>query len=241
MALWIVILLTFLTHVGFAGSRVVVALFAVHQGATPFVVGTVVSLYALIPIVLALPAGRMTDRFGFKIPLVFGTSGVCVALLLPNIWPSLTVLYFTASLLGVSFMAFQIATQTLAGAIAKPSERARNFSLVSLGFASANFIGPLLTGIMIDEIGYARTFFVLALPLVPVIVLSALGSRWLPEAHGERAPAGGAASDLLRIRPLRNALIASAIVSSAWDLYQFFLPIYGRAQGLSATAIGTVC
>jgi len=110
MALWIVVLLTFLTHMGFAGSRVVVALFALDQGATPVVVGTVVSLYALIPIVLALPAGRMTDRLGFKIPIVFGTSGVCVALLLPAIWPSLTVLYFTASLLGVSFMVFQIAT-----------------------------------------------------------------------------------------------------------------------------------
>lgn len=240
MVLYIVLLLTFLTHMGFAGSRVAVALFAVDQGATPFVVGTVVSLYALIPIVLALPAGRMTDRLGFKIPMVFGTSGVCVALLVPAIWPSLTVLYFTASLLGVSFMAFQIATQTLAGAIAKPSERARNFNLISLGFASANFLSPLLTGFMIDEIGYARTFFMLALPLVPAIVISALGSRWLPDALGEPAPAGGAASDLLRIRPLRNALVASAIVSSAWDLYQFFMPVYGRAQGLSATAIGTV-
>jgi MFS family permease len=161
-------------------------------------------------------------------------------LLLPAIWPSLTVLYFTASLLGISFMAFQIATQTLAGAIAKPSERARNFSLVSLGFASANFISPLMTGFMIDHIGHARTFFVLALPLVPAIVLSALGPRWLPDLRREPAPAGGAASDLLRIRPLRNALIASAIISSAWDLYQFFMPIYGRTQGLSATAIGTV-
>ena len=82
------------------------------------------------------------------------------------------------------------------------------------------------------------SLLLLALPLVPAIVLTALGSRWLPETHGESAPAGGAASDLLRIRPLRNALIASAIVSSAWDLYQFFIPIYGRAQGLSATAIG---
>ena len=240
MALHIVVLLTFLAHLGYAGSRVVVALFAVDQGATPFIVGTVVSLYAMIPIVLALPAGRMIDRLGFKIPLVFGTSGICVALLLPAIWPSLTTLYFTASLLGVSFMAFQIATQTLAGAIAKPSERARNFNLVSLGFASANFISPLLTGFMIDQAGYARAFFMLAVPLVPAIAVSAMGSRWLPAAHGEPAPAGGAASDLLRIRPLRNALVASAIVSSAWDLYQFFMPIYGRAQGLSATAIGTV-
>ena len=29
-------------------------------------------------------------------------------------------------------------------------------------------------------------------------------------------------------------------MSGAWDVYQFFMPIYGRAQGLSATAIGSI-
>ena len=46
--------------------------------------------------------------------------------------------------------------------------------------------------------------------------------------------------DLLRIPTLRNMLIASGIVSSAWDVYQFFMPIYGRSLGMSATAIGLV-
>jgi MFS family permease len=190
--------------------------------------------------VLALPAGRLTDRLGFKIPLLFGTSGVFVALMLPFLWPSLVTLYFTASLLGLSFMAFQLATQTLAGAIAEPAERARNFSLISLGFASANFTGPLLAGFMIDHTGHARTFLVLAMPLIPAIVLAALGSRWIPNVHAKSESAGNGMFDLLKIRPLRNPLIASGIISSAWDLYQFFLPIYGRAQGLSATLIGTV-
>ena len=44
----------------------------------------------------------------------------------------------------------------------------------------------------------------------------------------------------LRDRTLRNVLIASGIVSSAWDVYQFFMPIYGRSLGMSATAIGLV-
>ena len=39
---------------------------------------------------------------------------------------------------------------------------------------------------------------------------------------------------------LRDTLIASGIVSSAWDVYQFFMPIYGRSLGMSATAIGLV-
>jgi MFS family permease len=240
MALYIIVLLTFLTHVGFAGSRVVVALFAVDQGATPFIVGTVVSLYAAIPIVLALPAGRMTDRLGYKIPILSGTCGICAALLLSYIWPSLTTLYFTASLLGISFMAFQIATQTLVGAMSEPSRRAHNFNLISLGFASANFTGPLLAGVLIDQIGHTRTFFALAMPLIPAIIISALGSRWMPDVHAKSEQQASGSLDLLRIRPLRNAMIASAIISSAWDLYQFFLPIYGRTHGLSATEIGFV-
>jgi MFS family permease len=240
MTIYIIVLVAFLTHIGFAGSRLAVPLFAVDQGATPFVVGTVVALYAALPAVLALPAGRMTDRLGFKMPLLFGTGGVFVALVLPFFAPSMPTLYFTASLIGLAFMALQLATQTLAGAIARPADRARNFSLLSLGFALANFIGPLLTGFLIDQIGYGRTFGTLALPLIPAIILAAFGARWIPAVQSRSESITGGMFDLLRITELRNTLIASGIISTAWDVYQFFMPVYGRAQGLSATAIGAV-
>lgn len=240
VTLYRIILMAFLTHLGFAGSRLAVPLLAVDRGGTPFIVGTVVALYAALPAVLALPAGRMTDRLGFRIPLVFGSSGIFVALVTAYIWPTVTTLYFVASLLGVSFMVFQLAIQTLAGAIAQPHERARNFSLLSLGYASANFAGPLIAGFLIDHIGHGRTFLALAAPLVPAFALAAFGSRWLPEARAKSDAVGGGLFDLLRIEALRNTLIASGIVSAAWDVYQFFMPIYGRAQGMSATAIGSV-
>jgi MFS family permease len=232
--------MAFLTHVGFAGSRLAVPLLAVDRGATPFVVGTIIALYAALPSVLALPAGRMTDRLGFRIPLVFGSTGILTALLLPFLWPSVNTLYLTASIIGVSFMVFQLAVQTLAGAIAEPAERARNFSVLSLGYALANFSGPLIAGVLIDHIGHGRTFLALAAPLLPTIVLAAMGSRWIPEVHSRSGAVAGGLFDLLRITALRNTLIASGIVSGAWDVYQFFMPIYGRAQGMSATAIGSV-
>jgi len=240
MTIYIVVLLAFLSHVGFAGSRLAVPLFAIDQGATPFVVGSVVALYALFPAVLALPAGRMTDRLGFKMPLVFGTGGVFVALILPFVWPAMATMYITASLIGLAFMALQLGTQTLAGAIAKPEDRARNFSLISLGFAVANFSGPLLTGILIDQVGYAWTFFALAMPLVPAFIVSAMGKRWIPNVHVKAEAIRGGMFDLLKIKPLRDTLIASGIVSAAWDVYQFFMPIYGRSLDLSATAIGAI-
>jgi len=240
MTIYLIILLAFLTHVGFAGSRLAVPLFAVDQGGTPFVVGTAVALYAAFPVVLALPAGRMMDRLGFKIPLVFGTTGVFTALALPLVWPSMGTIYVTASLIGLAFMALVAIVNFRGVGDAAPAERARNFSLLSLGFAMANFSGPLLTGFLIDQVGYRWAFGALALPLVPAIIISALGSRWIPHVHSKTESAHGGMFDLLKIRALRNTLIASGIVSGAWDVYQFFMPVYGRSVFLSATAIGVV-
>ncbi|MGQ0752563.1 MAG: MFS transporter [Betaproteobacteria bacterium] len=240
MAIHLLVLLTILTHLGFAGSRLAVPLLAVDQGASAFLVGSIVALYALFPTVLALPAGRMADRVGFRIPLVFGTGAILAALLVPYAWPTLTALYFTACVLGLGFMAFQLATQTLAGAIAGPSERTRNFSLLSLAFALGNFGGPLIAGALIDAVGYAHTFLALAVPLVPAAVLAVSSRRWLAEVRVKAESASGGALDLLRIAPLRNTLIAGGIVATAWDVYQFVMPIYGAAIGLSATAIGVV-
>src|SRR5687767_8951645 len=52
LTLYLLILMAFLTHIGFAGSRLAVPLFAVDQGGGPFVVGTIVALYAALPAVL---------------------------------------------------------------------------------------------------------------------------------------------------------------------------------------------
>lgn len=240
MTLYLLILTAVLTHIGFAGSRLAVPLFAVEQGAGPFGVGTIVALYAALPALLALPMGRLADRIGYKIPLLCGASGIFAALLLPWWFPKLATLYVAASLLGVSFMTFQLSVQTLVGGIAGPEGRARNFSLLSLGFASANLSGPLLAGVLIDHIGHARTFAALAIPLIPAVALAAMGSRWIPNLHAKSETVKGSLFELLKIKTLRNTLITSGIVSSAWDVYQFVMPIYGHSLGMSATAIGLV-
>ena len=236
VTLYLLILMAFLTHIGFAGSRLTVPLFAVDQGGGPFVAGTIVALYAALPAVLALPMGRLADRMGYRPLLIFGTSGICLALLTPALFPSVNALYVVATLLGVSFMTFQLAIQTLTGGIAGPEQRARNYSWLSLGYASANFSGPLIAGVLIDHLGHVKTFLCLSAPVFAGVALAVSGLRWIPKVRAtpksEAEALKGGLFDLLRIRPLRNMLIASGIVSSAWDVYQFFMPIYeiGRAH-----------
>src|SRR5271169_2712983 len=63
------VLLTILSHVGFVGSRITVSLSAINQGASPLEVGVIMSLYAVIPMLLAVQAGRLVDRVGAFRPM----------------------------------------------------------------------------------------------------------------------------------------------------------------------------
>jgi predicted MFS family arabinose efflux permease len=143
--------------------------------------------------------------------------------------------------LGSTFLFFFITVQGIAGGIGGSQNRARNFALVGMGFSAAGFIGPFLAGVTIDHLGHRAAFLVLAaFPVVPVFIL-AFKPGFLPKARKHRASGGQRSSvDLLRVPGLRNTFIASGIISSAWDLFQFYFPVYGHSIGLSGSAIGAV-
>jgi len=79
-----------------------------------------------------------------------------------------------------------------------------------------------------------------AFPVVPILLMW-LKPGFLPKAvkHATNATQHRAL-DLWRMPKLRGAFIASGILSAAWDLFQFYFPIYGHSIGLSASIIGAV-
>jgi len=42
------------------------------------------------------------------------------------------------------------------------------------------------------------------------------------------------------VPPLRRMIIVSGLVTTGWDLYVFYVPIYGHSIGLSASTIGAI-
>lgn len=235
------IALTVLSHTAFNGTRMLVSLYAIHLHASPFTVGTLMSSYALLPMVLAVSAGRLIDRVGARWPMFGASAAMALGVLLPFIWPRLETLYVATTLIGCGFMVFHVAVNQVVGAIGGPQDRATNFSWLALGFSTSGSLGPLLTGLAIDSIGYVRTFLLLFLfPLLPLIVLW-LNRPALPRPRERKAGAGGQrVTDLLRSRDLRRVFIASGLLSMGWDLYTFVIPIYGSRIGLSASTIGVI-
>lgn len=241
MAIYLIVLLCILNHAAFTGSRVVFSLFALDFGASSLGVGVLVSFYALCPLLLAIFAGKLIDRVGARLPMTLGTLGLGIGIALPVALPSLATMYCAALLLGSSFMFFFVAVQGVTGAVGAPEDRGRNYSLLSVGFSIASFIGPLIAGFSIDHLGYRQALLVISGCIVCSLLALWRGGYLIPRpAQNKNAGAGQSVLDLLRIGPLRRIFIASGFMSGAWDLYNFYMPVYAHSIKLSASAIGMI-
>lgn len=241
MAIYLIVLMCTLNHAGFGGSRIAISLYALDLGANQLAIGALMALYALCPLLFAVTIGKLADRVGPRLPMLMGTAGVTAALLLPPLFPGLVTLYITALMIGTSFHFFFITVTGIAGGIGGEGNRVRNYALVSLGFAAAGFLGPMAAGFSIDHLGHLPTFLVLSLfTLIPLVLLWFRPGFLPPAEKREMAGVKRNAFDLWRVPVLRNTFVASGIISSAWDLFQFYLPVYGHSIGLSASVIGTV-
>ena len=241
MKLAVIVALTVLAHTGFVGSRIVVSLFAIQRQASPLTIGVLMALYALLPMLLAVTAGRLIDRVGTLRPLAWSVAVMVGGLVLPAIWPDLPGLYCAATLIGTSFMVIHVSLNHAVGSLGTPADRAIHFSWFSLSFSLGGFFGPLLAGFTIDAAGHRAAFLLLA--AFPAAALALL--HWhrgaLPHRHGPRSEAGDRRiGDLLREPRLRGAFAASALLAMGWDLYTFVTPIYGSGIGLSASTIGII-
>lgn len=239
MTIPLVILLTVFTHTAFKGSRVVISLYAIQFGATPFEIGILFSMYSVFPVLLSVYAGKISDRLGFRLPMMLGACGLMLGLLLPFVFPRLAALYASAMLIGMCYIFYTVSVQHLIGAAGEGHERTRNYSLFSLGIAVTSMIGPTTAGVAIDLIGHRSTYLMLALmPALPFLALLAF-PKLLPRLHAKGEERHGQhIMDLVRDPPLRRALIAAGLVETGLELFNFFLPIYGHYSGLSASQIG---
>ena len=236
-----VLLIVMFNMSSFRASKVLVSLYAIELGASQFIIGVMIAMYSLLPVLLALQVGKLADRLGARVPMMIGSAGVTLGLLLPWAFESMAALYASAALIGVSHMMANVSAQNLVGSIGGAEDRTRNFSNYALVMAVGSFLGPLAGGFSIDYFGHARSYlYVAAVPLVPVFILAFIRQVTSgPRVKSEEEQAVLSTS-LLANPTLRRTLIASAMAVTGQDLFQFYMPIYGHSVGLSASAIGVV-
>jgi MFS family permease len=241
LSIRLVVVLTVLAHLSFAGFRVVLSLMAIHHQASPFVVGVLMSLLTVISMLFAVRWGRWVDRVGVRGPMLAGVTAILAAMILVWAVPRLETLFIASPLAGSGFFLYHIAAGQAAAVIGRPEDRVRNFSLLALAFSTSGFLGPTLAGFAIDGIGHANAMLVLSAgALVNVLILAThKGDVRRHEPAAERET-GRRISDLLRIPGFRLVFLVSGTLSMTWDLFAFVIPIYGSQLGLSASTIGLI-
>ena len=240
MPVYLTFALAFLGFVSLNAARVVLSLYALSLGAQPFAVGVLAAMFYVFPLLLSWLVGTLTDRFGSRWLLLFGTACGAIGLLVPYFSRELSALYVAAAMSGLSLAFYNVIVQNLVGILSKPHERIQSFSNFSLVGATANFVGPLIAGFSIDHSGYPiACLYIVALSIGAGAMLVAWGGV-LPGGNKHHAGAATRVLDALADREIRQMLVTSGLVQVGFDLFQFYMPIYGHALGLSASVIGAV-
>ena len=232
-------------HSCMTGVRMAAPLQALRQGHAEWAVGVLMGLFAVAPIALALPAGRLADRRGYHQPMrvavALTVTGGLLAVL--SAWSGadhFIVLCAAAVFCGAGANFGLIAILRTAGRTARDgTELKQVFSWLGLAPALSNVIGPVLAGTLIDLGGFRAAF--IALALLPLVCL------WWGRRVPTEPPTPGDATkpqrnswDLLHTSGLRRLLLVNWLLSSSWDAHSFVVPILGHERGFSASAIGLV-
>ncbi len=241
--LYLAIVLSSLDHVFFSGARLGVLLYAAHLGASAMIVGLISALFTIPSIFTSLPMGRWTDRVGARRPMQIGSIAMLAGGIVAFFWRDLIGLCVVSIAVGSGFNLFFLAHQRLIGQYGAPEDRVTNFSLTSLGYSVAGFIGPLAAGFAIDSIGDAPALLMLSLStLIPIAVI-ALDKLEFPSDKARQArPAqkSGGMMDLLKEPAMRRLYGMSVLAQGTWSIVIFLVPVYGTQIGLSASLIGVL-
>jgi MFS family permease len=241
LSIWLIFFLTIFTHLSFAGCRFILALTAIHFEATPFTIGVILSLLAIVPMIFAVSWGRFIDRVGVQGPMLGGVAAILAAMILGWAVPRLEILFVVSTVAGSGFILFHIAVTQAAAVIGMPEQRVRNFSLLALAFSASSTLGPILAGFAVDGVGHQGAFLALAAgAMINLIVLS--GKHVAVPRQDVPAPAAANQRliDFVRLPGMLPVFIVAGSLSIAWDLFTFVMPIYGTRIGLSASAIGLI-
>ncbi|WP_327120184.1 MFS transporter [Streptomyces sp. NBC_01341] len=225
-------------------ARPAVSYRALSLGADERAVGVIAGVYALLPLLAAVPLGRRTDhgRCAPLLPLgVVLIGGGCA---LSGASGSLPVLAAWSGVMGLGHLCFVIGAQSLVARQSAPAEQDRDFGHFTIGASLGQLIGPIAAGCLVSERdgAMARTS---ALALLVSAAVAAVSLTWLwriehvrsaspPPRGAVKVPVGG----ILRSRGVLAGIFVSLAVLSATDILTAYLPVVGEDRGIAPATVG---
>jgi MFS family permease len=246
-------------------ARPAVSYHALALGADARAVGVVTAVYALLPLVVAVPLGRRTDRGRCGPLLPVGVALIAAGCALSGTAHSLAGLGLWSAVMGLGHLTFVIGAQSLVARQSADGEHDRNFGHFTIGASLGQLVGPVLAGWLVGGSGgavsgasgegggaggAAELSSALALFVSGALAVCAYASLWRIEdraAVAEAAVAAGArdggtvpVTRILRTKGIPAGIFTSLAVLSATDVLTAYLPVVGEERGIAPAVVGVL-
>ncbi len=121
--------------------------YAEKFGASPTVVGLLVSTYALCQLIAGPILGRMSDHMGRRPLLLVSQLGTFIGFLILAYANALWIIFLSRVIDGLTAGNLSLA-QAYISDVTKPEERAKSFALIGIAFGMGFLIGPAISGFL---------------------------------------------------------------------------------------------
>lgn len=204
--------------------------------------GIVGAAFAILPLFLAIPTGRLADSIGERRVLLIGVAGVIAAttvlLFAGSTLPGLIV---ASSILGVGQLFSIIGQQALISNQPDSLDKNSAFGYYTLWISFGQIFGPLIITIVGGSALIPNTalLFAIAAGLTVPLLIGALAVRDTKARRAKESETPDMSSaELLRLPGIARAIVTSAIIISAIDIMVIYLPALGAERGFSSGVIG---
>ena len=171
--------------------------YAEKYGATPQVVGWLITTYAFCQLIAGPILGKLSDRFGRRPLLIVSQLGTFVGFLILGFARTLWVIFFSRFLDGITAGNLSLA-QAYISDVTEPKDRAKSFGVIGIAFGLGFLIGPALSGFLAQYDYTWPAWAAAALSFTSVACTYFLLPQVRPhEAGGEEAGPGGKRLSLL--------------------------------------------
>lgn len=203
--------------------------------------GFLAASFALVPLLVALPAGDAADRFGEGRILVLGAVVVAGAGVLYVVaGRSFAALLVATVVLGTGHLLCAVGQQAMVANLVPHGSLDRAFGYYTFAGSLGQAAGPGLLALFGASGSMPRTddAFLAATGLGLALVAVTVFARSTPRIRSRAPRADRKVRSLLRTPGLLRALLVSSVVVSSMDITLVYLPALGAEQGLAVGVVG---
>jgi DHA1 family tetracycline resistance protein-like MFS transporter len=153
----IIFITIFIDLVGFGIVIPVLPLYAARFGASPTVIGLLLSSYSVMQFIFAPILGRLSDRVGRRPVLLFSLIGTSLGFTLMGLAGSLELLFLARIIDGITGGNISTAQAYIAD-VTPPDQRSRGMGLIGAAFGLGFIVGPALGGVL-SQVSLAAPFY----------------------------------------------------------------------------------